>query len=54
MMIYGDRAKNEYYMSNIYNWVIKDGAKVGCFDINQNDWACVGTHQQLKECLNEN
>lgn len=53
MMIYGDRAKNEYYMSNVYNWAIKDGLKIGVFDITQSDWACVGTPQQLQEYLTE-
>ena len=52
MMIYGDRSKNEYYMSNVYNWAIKAGLKIGCFDIGPNDWACVGTPAQLQEYLN--
>lgn len=52
MMIYGDRAKNEYYMSNVYNWAIKSGLKIGVFDIKKSDWACVGTPQQLTEYLN--
>lgn len=51
MMIYGDRTKNEYYMSNVYNWAIKAGLNIGCFDINENDWACVGTPEQLEEYL---
>lgn len=51
MMIYGDRSKNEYYMSNVYNWAIKKGLKIGCFDIGHDDWACVGTPEQLKEYL---
>ena len=52
MMIYGDRTKNEYYMSNVYNWGIKAGLKIGCFDINADNWTCVGTPQQLQEYLN--
>lgn len=52
MMIYGDRAKNEFYMSNVYNWAIMSGLKIGCFDIKEADWACVGTPQQLQEYLN--
>lgn len=51
MMIYGDRAKNEYYMSNVYNWAIKAGLKIGYFDIKASDWACVGTPKQLQEYL---
>lgn len=52
MMIYGDRTKNEYYMSNVYNWAIKDGKKIGCYDIEGSDWTCVGTPTQLQEYLN--
>ena len=51
MMIYGDRAKNEYYMSNAYNWAIKKGLKIGVYDIASSDWACVGTPAQLQEYL---
>lgn len=53
MMIYGDRAKNEYYMSNVYNYAVKNGAKIGVFDIQQQDWDCVGTPEQLEEYLNK-
>ena len=51
MMIYGDKAKNEFYMSNVYNYAAKKGLKVGVYDIELEDWACVGTPQQLREYL---
>lgn len=51
MMIYGDRSKNEYYMSNVYNWAIKSGLKIGVYDINENDWVCVGTPEQLNDFI---
>lgn len=51
MMIYGDRAKNEYYMSNVYNYAVKNGSKIGVFDIEKRDWNCVGTPEQLEEFL---
>jgi dTDP-glucose pyrophosphorylase len=51
MLIYGDRTKNEYYMSNVYNWAIKYGLKIGCFDIKESDWVCVGTPQQLQSYI---
>lgn len=54
MMIYGDRTKNEYYMSNVYNWAIKDGLKIGYYDIKDKDWSCVGTPQQLQQYLEKN
>jgi dTDP-glucose pyrophosphorylase len=49
MMIYGDKAKNEFYMSNVYNYAIKNGAEIRIFDIKQQDWNCVGTPEQLEE-----
>lgn len=47
MLIYGDKIKNEYYMSNVYNYAVKQFLKIGIFDIKQEDWDCVGTPQQL-------
>ena len=52
MMIYGDRSKNEFYMSNVYNWAISAGLKIGCMDIQANEWVCVGTPEQLERFLN--
>lgn len=51
MIIYGDKEKNEFYMSNVYNYAIRKGLKIGIFDINQDDWHCVGTPIKLKEYL---
>lgn len=51
MLIYGDRAKNEYYMSNVYNHAVRQGLKIGVYDIEATDFFCVGTPQQLKEYL---
>ena len=51
MMMYGDRQKNEYYMSNVYNRAIKKGLKVSVFDIPLEKWHCVGTPEQLEEFL---
>ena len=52
MMIYGDKAKNEFYMSNVYNYAVQKGLCVGIYDISTTDWNCVGTPHQLKEYLN--
>ena len=52
MMIYGDKAKNEFYMSNVYNYAVKKGLCNGIYDISTTDWNCVGTPQQLKEYIN--
>lgn len=51
MMIYGDKAKNEFYMSNVYNYAAQRGLKIGVYDISDSDWNCVGTPQQLSEYL---
>lgn len=51
MMIYGDKAKNEFYMSNVYNYAVQKGLNIGVYDIKETDWDCVGTPQQLKEYL---
>ena len=53
MMMYGDKAKNEYYMSNVYNRAIKKGLKVSVFDIPTESWHCVGTPEQLEKYLTE-
>lgn len=50
-IIYGDKSKNEYYMSNVYNWAIKHCLKIGIFDIEKTDWFCVGTPQHLIEYI---
>ena len=53
MMMYGDKAKNEYYMSNVYNRAVADDLKVTVFDIPISSWHCVGTPEQLQEYLKE-
>ena len=53
MMMYGDKAKNEYYMSNVYNRAVADGLKVTVFDIPLSAWHCVGTPEQLDFFLRE-
>lgn len=49
MMMYGEKTKNEYYMSNVYNRAVRDGLKVSVFDIPLKTWHCVGTPEQLDE-----
>lgn len=53
MMIYGDRTKNEYYMSNVYNYAIRKGLKIGCYNIHEGDLHCVGTPSQLNSYLDK-
>jgi dTDP-glucose pyrophosphorylase len=51
MMIYGDRAQNEFYMSSVYNHAIRRGLKIGAFDIEQDQWRCLGTPELLEAYL---
>lgn len=51
MMIYNDRSKGEFYMSNVYNYLIKNGGKIGIYTIQDSDWDCVGTPEQLNKYL---
>ena len=53
MLIYGERTKNEFYMSNVYNIAVKRGLKTGVYDIDLNDWHCLGTPKQLQAYLKE-
>ena len=56
MMIYNDKQQGEFYLSNVYNWLIKNNqhCQVGIFNIASSDWHCVGTPQQLERYLNSN
>ncbi|MDP4832964.1 MAG: glycosyltransferase family 2 protein [Rickettsiaceae bacterium] len=51
MMIYGGVTKNEYFMSNVYNYSYKRGMITGIYEIENNTWSCVGTPKQLKEFI---
>jgi len=52
-LIYGDTQKGEYYMSNVYNYLINKNHKVGIYEIEQNRLKCVGTPEQLEAYLGE-
>lgn len=51
LMIYGDKSKNEYYMSGVYNRAVLRGLRIGIYEINHSDWECVGTPEQLQAYL---
>ena len=50
-IIYGDKQKGEYYMSNVINTLIKQQKTVGIFDIPIEHYHCVGTPEQLEKYL---
>lgn len=51
MLIYGDTVRREYYMSNVYNYLIARGSQIGIYNIDDSNWDCVGTPTQLKTYL---
>ena len=50
MLIYGDKKKGEYYMSNVFNHMKKKN--IGIYEIDKNRVHCVGTPEQLKKYCN--
>lgn len=51
MMIYGGISNNEYYMSNVYNYLIAKKSRVGIYSISEDSFNCVGTPAQLDAYL---
>ncbi len=54
MLIYGDKQKGEYYMSTVYNHMIEAGLIIGHYNISSQQFACVGTPEQLDVYLHTN
>jgi len=51
MLIYGDTVKQEFYMSQVYNYLLKSQRRIGIWEINNRDFSCVGTPTQLETFL---
>lgn len=51
MLIYGDMDKNEYYMSKVFDIMIRKGGKIGIHEIPTDHFCCVGTPEQLEDVL---
>ncbi len=51
MLIYGDKTKNEYYMSNVFNYAISNKLKIGIYEAAKENIQCVGTPELLKNYL---
>lgn len=47
MIIENDRVNNEFYTCPVYNYLIKDGAKIGIYDINFSSMHGIGTPEDL-------
>lgn len=53
MIIHNDRFNNEFYVCPSYNYVIKNGNKVGIYNINFEDMHGIGTPEDLHKYLNK-
>ncbi len=51
MIIENDRVNNEFYTCPTYNYVIKDGAKIGIYNIEFEQMHGIGTPEDLKKYL---
>lgn len=52
MIIENDRVNNEFYTCPTYNYAIKDGSKVGIYNIDFKQMHGIGTPEDLNEYLN--
>ncbi len=51
MIIENDRVNNEFYTCPVYNYLIKDGAKIGIYDIEFSNMHGIGTPEDLEAYL---
>ncbi len=51
MIARNDRVNNEFYTAPAYNYVIKNGAKIGCFLMNFDDMHGIGTPDDLQKYI---
>lgn len=53
MLIENDRVNNEFYVCPTYNYAIKNGCKIGIFNIDFNQMHGIGTPEDLNIYLNK-
>lgn len=51
MVIENDRTNNEFYICPVYNYLIRNGKKVGIYNINQSQMHGIGTPEDLNAYL---
>ncbi len=49
MIIANDRVNNEFYTCPVYNYAIKNGARIGVYNINYNQMHGLGTPEDLEK-----
>ena len=54
LIVASDLQNGEFYMSNVYNYLLKYKKNVGIFSIKKNNFKCVGTPEQLNKYIEEN
>ena len=51
MIVRNDRVKNEFYICPVYNYAIRDGKRIGIYDIEPDRMHGLGTPEDLKDYL---
>jgi len=54
MIIENDRTNNEFYVCPVYNYLIRNGKRIGTYTINKSQMHGLGTPEDLKKFLLEN
>ncbi len=52
MILSRDRVNNEYYTCPIYNYLVRKGLRIGCFDVPPHSMHGLGTPEDLEAFLN--
>jgi len=52
MIAYNDRVNNEFYTAPVYNYVVKQGLKIGIYDILESQMHGTGTPEDFREYIN--
>jgi hypothetical protein len=51
MIVANDRVNNEFYTCPVYNYMIRNGARIGVFEVPMQAMAGLGTPEDLNEYL---
>ncbi len=53
MIAYNDRTNNEFYTAPAYNYMIKAGAGLGIYEIEESQMHGIGTPEDLEKYLQQ-
>ncbi len=51
MIAQNDRFNNEFYVAPVYNYIVKNGAKIGIYEIKESQMHGLGTPEDVQEFL---